>query len=54
MEVVKLMERLKEYVPWLTSRKANIFENRRDKELKDEVDDIDWCLDVIHDIKADE
>ena len=48
------MERLKEYVPWLTARKTNIFETFRDKELKEQVDDIDWCLDVINDIKAEE
>lgn len=52
-ETVKLMERLRGYTTYLVRRKREIIEQNRQRELEEEIDEIDYCMDVIKDSNAD-
>ena len=46
------MKRAKEYVLYLKKRQKQIKMQKRERELKEELDDIEYCLDVILDVNT--
>ena len=53
MEALKYLERLRSSKPFLLKRKRDIIDSRKEKLLEEEIEDIDFCLDVISDTNAD-